>query len=501
MRVSIIHKVVLGTLAVVGVLSFSFGAADYRRLAADGEAGLLATAAQTGNRLATSLGPALWNLDVEVVRQVVGAEFDQPDVVSVRICEGEGAAAELQAGKPSKVTCSLVRQGAEVVTGAPPPTADVVVVVRPIQHENKPIGAAEVRVTQAALQQRLELQQAESRQRSLVLAGCTLVGLVVLLQFVVVRRIRSVLAVLEAMARGDLSRRLPERSRDELGRLSAAVNATVAALLGRSAAVEQAAQGLSQASTHLQQISDGLAAGADRTSSQLSEIHTATTDVSQNMQAVAAASQEIGAASNDIAGRAEQMDVVGKQAGKLAGEVQTAIHELDAASRDVGGVLTVISDIAFQTNLLALNAAIEAARAGEAGRGFAVVASEVKGLSQRTAESTKTVQARISSIQQQVGQSVGGIRRIAEVVASLSSMQAAVREEVASQKASIHHLSANGVAVAGAAAEMADRIKDLTVQARETSDSASATREAALRLQAITSSLVGAGGAAPGSAS
>ena len=45
-----------------------------------------------------------------------------------------------------------------------------------------------------------------------------------------------------------------------------------------------------------------------------------------------------------------------------------------------------------------LNAAIEAARAGEAGRGFAVVADEVRSLSQRTADSTISIQNTITYI-------------------------------------------------------------------------------------------------------
>jgi methyl-accepting chemotaxis protein len=81
------------------------------------------------------------------------------------------------------------------------------------------------------------------------------------------------------------------------------------------------------------------------------------------------------------------------------GSLQEEMRLLGEHVHAIGGVVSVIDDIAEQTNLLALNATIEAARAGEAGRGFAVVADEVRKLSDKTTTATGEIGAAIAKIQ------------------------------------------------------------------------------------------------------
>lgn len=76
----------------------------------------------------------------------------------------------------------------------------------------------------------------------------------------------------------------------------------------------------------------------------------------------------------------------------------TRIRELEEFTRELRDMAEGVASIAAQTNLLALNAAIEAARAGPAGRGFAVVAQEVRSLSNRSAETGRSISDRVSKI-------------------------------------------------------------------------------------------------------
>src|SRR5690606_7399709 len=105
---------------------------------------------------------------------------------------------------------------------------------------------------------------------------------------------------------------------------------------------------------------------------------------------------------------------------RMASEVIRSSEAMTALQRDsdkIGSVMGVIRTVAEQTNLLALNAAIEAARAGEAGRGFAVVADEVRGLAQRTQQSTEEIEQLVSALHsgtQQVASIMQSSRELTE---------------------------------------------------------------------------------------
>ena len=100
------------------------------------------------------------------------------------------------------------------------------------------------------------------------------------------------------------------------------------------------------------------------------------------------------------------------------GDITDNIEQLADMSKEMEGIMNVVTNIANQTNLLALNAAIEAARAGEAGKGFSVVADEVRKLSDQTKESVTSVAELLKNTNDRTDKLVHSLGNIQEEVAS-----------------------------------------------------------------------------------
>ncbi|MDY7000152.1 MAG: methyl-accepting chemotaxis protein [Thermodesulfobacteriota bacterium] len=107
---------------------------------------------------------------------------------------------------------------------------------------------------------------------------------------------------------------------------------------------------------------------------------------------------------------------------EVTNELKQNMAALGEQAESIGGVMSVISDIADQTNLLALNAAIEAARAGEAGRGFAVVADEVRKLAEKTMSATNEVGLKIQAIQDASKKNIQNVDEASQAVEEATSL-------------------------------------------------------------------------------
>lgn len=221
-----------------------------------------------------------------------------------------------------------------------------------------------------------------------------------------------------AQGEGDLTKRLDDSSKDELGEVSHWFNLFIEKLHGIISLISSTSTQVAAASNQLNSTSEHIATGAEEVAAQAGTVATAgeemsatSGDIAQNCQMAAEGAQRASQAASDGASVVERtVAVMGQIAAKVQESAKT-VESLGERSDQIGAIIGTIEDIADQTNLLALNAAIEAARAGEQGRGFAVVADEVRALAERTTRATKEIGEMIKAIQKETKGAVSAMEQ------------------------------------------------------------------------------------------
>lgn len=177
-------------------------------------------------------------------------------------------------------------------------------------------------------------------------------------------------------------------------------------------ASEQLAEQVAEVSQGSSSVFDSAQQQSSLTTQMVTRIETMHASIDEIAKIVNMSEQNSAKTSEHARDGKERIAAVAEQMQSVTAAVNSSVEqvkELEAKTRDIGGIVNMISSISEQTNLLALNAAIEAARAGESGRGFAVVADEVRNLAKRTGEATTQIETMLKEVQAQTLVSVSAM--------------------------------------------------------------------------------------------
>lgn len=388
------------------------------------------------------------------------------------------------------------------VLGQPAPDLDLVFEHSIYLDEELSALAERLSVFSVSLNDRIEQAVAEERRvhnrpaQSIVLATI-LGGVLLLLCSLLFARmlVRPIIAIARHMqdiaeGEGDLTQRVDQSRRDEIGQLAKWFNIIIQR-------IHDVILEVHEVTSEVDRSANEIAAASEAIAGNMSEQTTQIRSVSEAIDRVTMSTEQVAVSSIEAAEHAAEAGKLASSGGKgventvasmtrirnEVGASAASVEALGNRGEEIGKITVVINDIAGQTNLLALNAAIEAARAGSHGRGFAVVADEVRKLADRTSKATEEIVESISAIQDETNNAVicitAGTAQVDQGVAQADEMGQSLQQIVGAAS----HVAEMIESIAAAAREQSESTADVARSIEEIAEAASITADGSSKAQ------------------
>ena len=405
-RQAVLRQVRAGGDAVAGLLARAVAVAEETRAADEPERPADGDATTFRDRPDQALE----------LRRLVG-ELVGGDVREVRILDPQLAVLMArrtdEAGTSSEASAALTQADVAlardcIASGRPDGrfSADEYRVAAPIRYaDGRPAGAVLVAMATRSSRDVLWWQAAAATAAALVVG---LPGVLAALWLVrsIADPVWKALAAAESIAAGDLTVRVAEDGRHEMGRLLAAfggMTRSLGSLIGR----------IQAAGERLSSVEADAAVALGRQDKAVRSLNHSTLEISAAVAQISSTSEQLLEATSSVTGIAREAASVADQGRGGLDSMTASMQQLDEAmnaftrklstisqrASGITSVVTAIAKVADQTNLLSVNATIEAEKAGESGRGFRIVAQEIRRLADQTALATKDIERMVRDMQ------------------------------------------------------------------------------------------------------